>query len=133
MKKFGEQLMYQSEAVKDAKPLHHKHPSNKPPELVDVGFQLFIKSHSLHGMGLEIPGSVALESAAQHSLTAGMQSAIEINAQNEGVIEILKKEQANFERVNELLRKLENGEIGGGKDQGASAEEGRRRRTVAIH
>ncbi|HEY4491154.1 MAG: hypothetical protein A3J06_04360 [Candidatus Moranbacteria bacterium RIFCSPLOWO2_02_FULL_48_19] len=132
MKRFDEQLINQSEAVKGAKPLRHKHPSNKPPELVDVGLNMLVKSHSLHGMGLEIPGSVALESAAHHSLAAGMQSTIEVSVQNEGAVEILKKEQADFERVNELLRQFENGEIGGKKNRSAS-EKKDKRRLATIH
>ena len=118
--------MNQNEAVKGAKPLHHKYSSDKPPELVDVGLKMLVKSHSLHGVGLEVPGSVALESAAQHSLGTGMRNMIEASVQNDAAVEILKKEQADFKRVDEILRKLASGEIGGKKNRSASEKKDRR-------
>lgn len=136
MKNFGEQPAQRGEVTKGTKPLRGKHSPDKSPDLVDIGLniglKMLAKPHSFHGMGLEIPGSAALESATYHSLDAGAEKAVSAGALHSDAIFALEREKADLQRVNQLVVMFERGEIHGKKNRSVEAEENGRR-PITIH
>lgn len=120
MKRFGEQLIYHGETAQSPQTSERKYFPDVPTDFVDVGMKVFLKAHNLHGAGIDISGASVFESAANHSLHIDTESVIGVGMTDGIAVDILNKEREDFERADEILRKLASGEIGGSKKQQTS-------------
>lgn len=111
MGRFGEQLI--------------KKTDGKPPDLVDVGMEAFLRAHKFHAAGADMLGSTTLESATYHSADISMQNAANPDMSDRKAVDILDRERTDIERADELARRIRSGEIGEKKKRPIIAEGGR--------